>query len=86
MERSRIKIVWDKIKLLSPVVLGAVGGYLYYNFIGCTGSCAITSSPVNSTVYGAVIGLVLTDWKKIRTLIFSNRKDNQNNEKEYGSS
>ena len=76
MERSGFTLIWERIKLFSPIVLGALGGFLYYNFIGCSGSCAITSSPVNSTVYGAVIGLVLTDWKKIRTLIFSNRKDN----------
>ncbi|HEX8039687.1 MAG TPA: DUF6132 family protein [Chryseosolibacter sp.] len=38
-------------------IFGAVGGYLYYFFVGCnTGSCAITSDPVNSTLYGAVIG------------------------------
>jgi hypothetical protein len=74
MERGRFKMIWNKVKLFLPVVLGAVGGFLYYNYIGCNGSCAITSSPVNSTVYGAVIGLVLTDWKKIRTLIFYKRK------------
>jgi hypothetical protein len=74
MERGRFKMIWNKVKLFLPVVLGAVGGFLYYNYIGCNGNCAITSSPVNSTVYGAVIGLVLTDWKKIRTLIFYKRK------------
>lgn len=69
-------MIWHKIKLFLPVVLGALGGFLYYSFMGCAGSCAITSSPVNSTVYGAVMGLILTDWKKIRTLMYSNRKDN----------
>jgi hypothetical protein len=39
------------------VVVGAVGGYLYYHFIGCnSGSCAITSKPLNSTLYGALMG------------------------------
>ena len=38
-------------------IFGAVSGYLYYFFVGCnTGSCAITSDPVNSTLYGAVMG------------------------------
>ncbi|MBC8322088.1 MAG: hypothetical protein H8E70_00800 [Candidatus Marinimicrobia bacterium] len=38
---------------------GAVVGYLYYVLIGCnSGTCAITSSPLNSTMYGALIGLV----------------------------
>jgi len=36
---------------------GAVGGYLYWYFIGCeSGVCPITSSPVNSTLYGIVLG------------------------------
>lgn len=48
-------------KLTIGVVVGAILGYLYYFFIGCrTGTCAITSSPVNSMVYGAVMGLILT--------------------------
>jgi len=42
------------------VAVGAIGGYLYWQFIGCeSGSCAITSKPVNSTVYGAVMGGLL---------------------------
>lgn len=39
------------------VIIGAIGGYLYYHFVGCTsGSCAITSKPLNSTLYGSVLG------------------------------
>ena len=42
---------------LTGIVLGALAGYLYYFFIGCNnGTCAITSKPFNSTVYGAVMG------------------------------
>jgi hypothetical protein len=38
-------------------ILGAIGGFLYYYFVGCaSGTCGITSSPVNSTLYFAVIG------------------------------
>ena len=72
MERSRVKMIWSRIKLFLPVVLGALAGYFYYTFIGCNGSCAITGSPVNSTLYGSLIGLVLTDWKKIK-LLFNNQ-------------
>jgi len=39
------------------VSLGALAGFLYWKFVGCnTGTCAITSSPINSTLYGAVMG------------------------------
>ena len=32
------------------VIFGAIGGYLYYYFVGCaSGTCGITSSSVNST-------------------------------------
>ena len=51
---------------LIGVVLGSVAGYAYYYFVGCkSGTCAITSSPVNSTVYGEVMGvLLLSSFKK----------------------
>jgi hypothetical protein len=62
-------MIWKITKLVLPIMLGAVGGFLYYNFIGCNGSCAITSSPVNSTLYGAFVGLILTDWKQIKLLL-----------------
>lgn len=39
------------------VILGGIGGYLYYYFIGCAGgTCGITSSAVNSTLYFSGIG------------------------------
>ena len=41
-------------------VTGAVAGYLYWQQIGClSGTCAITSKPVNSTLYGALMGALL---------------------------
>jgi hypothetical protein len=39
---------------------GAAVGFLYYRFVGCrSGSCAITSNPYISTLYGALLGLLL---------------------------
>lgn len=38
---------------------GAAVGWLYYRFFGCNGSCAITSSPVRSMLYLAVVGGLL---------------------------
>ncbi|MBL0740960.1 DUF6132 family protein [Chryseolinea lacunae] len=44
----------------AALMLGAVAGYLYWYFVGCTsGTCPITSSPVNSTAYGALMGGLL---------------------------
>lgn len=44
------------------LVIGATGGYLYWYYVGCmSGSCAITSSPVNSTIYGGVMGVLLAN-------------------------
>jgi len=49
-------------------VLGAVGGYLYYYFVGCaSGTCGITSSPVNSTLYFAVLGGLIVNLIKPET-------------------
>lgn len=42
------------------IVVGLVAGYLYYLEIGCaTGTCAITSKPLNSTLYGGLMGGLL---------------------------
>jgi hypothetical protein len=55
---------------LAAIAIGAICGYFYFHFIGCeSGTCPITSKPVNSTLYGAflgnvLIGLVKSDIKK----------------------
>ncbi len=46
--------------IIIGVIAGAIGGYLYYYFVGCaSGTCAITSRPLNSTLYGSVMGGLL---------------------------
>ena len=46
--------------IIIGAMIGAVAGYAYYYWIGCnSGSCPITSKPVNSTVYGALLGGLL---------------------------
>jgi hypothetical protein len=38
-------------------IIGAIAGWCYWHFVGCaSGTCAITSKPVNSTIYGALMG------------------------------
>jgi hypothetical protein len=45
---------------LVGVFIGLIGGYLYYHFVGCaSGTCSITSKPLNSTLYGALLGGLL---------------------------
>lgn len=49
------------IKLVVGVVIGAVLGYAYYRFIGCSsGACPITGNPIISTLYGALMGVLLS--------------------------
>lgn len=48
------------IKRILPIAIGGLLGYGYYYFIGCNNGCAIQSNPFLSTIYGAVIGGVLS--------------------------
>jgi hypothetical protein len=63
MECGGTKMIKKVAKIVLPIIIGSLGGYLYYYFIGCNNGCAITSSPVNSTAYGAFIGALFTNWK-----------------------
>lgn len=47
------------------IAVGAMAGWAYWHFHGCTNGCAITSSPVNSTLYGGLMGgLLLNTFRK----------------------
>ena len=53
---------WFKNNLLYFIgaAVGAVAGYIYWQQVGCvSGTCAITSKPLNSTLYGALMGALL---------------------------
>ena len=42
------------------IIVGLIAGYAYYHFVGCSsGTCAITSKPLNSTLYGGLMGGLL---------------------------
>ena len=62
-------IIKHKLILIGAVI-GAIGGYAYYYFVGCaSGTCAISSKPLNSSLYGSFMG----------GLLFSNfQKENKN--------
>ena len=45
---------------LIGITLGALVGFLYWKFVGCSsGTCMITSKPINSTLYGALMGFLV---------------------------
>ena len=56
-----------KYKLdLIGISIGAIAGFMYWKWIGCaSGTCMITSKPLNSSLYGALMGfLVIGMFKK----------------------
>ena len=56
-------------------IIGGVAGFLYWKYVGCiTGTCAITSKPLNSTLYFAFFGAVLLSF-------FKKEKTERQNEK-----
>ena len=66
------------IPALAGTLMGAISGYVYYRFAGCsTGTCPITSNPWISALWGAVLGNLITG-------IFIT-KTNKKNEKEHGT-
>lgn len=65
-EKPKTPIEWLKSKAFRKVALaviaGGIGGYFYYYYVGCaSGTCAITSNPVMSIIFGASIGLFLVN-------------------------
>ena len=45
---------------LIGAAVGAIAGYIYWQQVGCaSGTCMITSKPLNSTLYGAIMGSLL---------------------------
>ncbi len=54
-------------KFISPIsligiVVGAIGGYIYYSQVVCsTGGCPLTSNPYLTILWGALMGYLLFD-------------------------
>jgi hypothetical protein len=71
MFQTQLELFWKFVQRMKKLIakykaewigvgLGALAGWCYWYFVGCTsGGCAITSSPVNSTLYGMFMGGVL---------------------------
>ena len=61
------------------VVLGAVAGWIYWSQWGCDVGCAITSNPINSTLYGGLMGgLLVHTFKKEKKTEQPNDNQNKN--------
>ena len=54
-QTKRIQIIF--------LLIGAVGGFLYWRFVGCTsGTCAIKSVWYWTTLWGAAMGYLVGDF------------------------
>ena len=63
----------NNILYICGALLGAIAGFLYWQQVGCVnGTCTITSKPLNSVMYGSLMG----------ALLFGLFKRQNNNEKE----
>lgn len=65
------------VKVILGSLLGALGGFAYYYFIGCQyGSCPITSNPYVSILWGMIIGIVI---------FFPTKKNKGNDKQEHNN-
>lgn len=52
-------ILQNKLYLIG-IIVGAAFGYFYWKFVGCnSGKCIISSKPLNSIIYFAIVGALL---------------------------
>jgi len=57
------KLIQNKKYQILFTLLGAAGGFLYWKFIGCNnGTCAIKSVWYWSTLWGAAMGFLVSDF------------------------
>jgi hypothetical protein len=48
------------LRILIGAAVGAALGFGWYKLVGCsTGACPLTSNPVISSIYGAVMGVLI---------------------------
>jgi hypothetical protein len=60
-----IKWILDYKLYFIGAIIGGIAGFLYWKYVGCvTGTCAITSKPLNSTLYFAFFGSILLSFFK----------------------
>ncbi len=77
IENSNVMEILKTKKLaLGFLILGAIGGFLYWRFVGCTsGTCAIKSVWYWSTLWGAALGYLVGDMLNDFILKMKSRKE-----------
>lgn len=74
-----MKILKTKKLALIFLVIGAIGGFLYWRFVGCTsGTCAIKSVWYWSTLWGAALGYLIGDMINDLVLKLRSKKEEKN--------
>ncbi|HPB06514.1 MAG: hypothetical protein GXX78_05505 [Bacteroidales bacterium] len=49
------------------IAIGGIAGFLYWRFVGCnSGTCPITSTWHNTTLYGMLMGILIASPSKKR--------------------
>jgi len=72
LQRKKVLNFLPVVNLIG-VLLGALGGYAYFYFIGCnTGTCPITSNPWMSILWGVAVGYLLSD------MFYKGKAENKN--------
>ncbi|MBI4947020.1 MAG: hypothetical protein HY840_11545 [Bacteroidetes bacterium] len=61
-----MSFIKNHILIITGAIAGSIAGYLYWQQVGCaSGNCVITSNPVNSILYGMLMGgLLFSMFKK----------------------
>lgn len=68
----------NNLLYLAGAAIGAIAGYLYWQQIGCSsGTCMITSKPVNSSLYGALMGALLLGMFKNKKKVLKEKEEKQ---------
>jgi len=48
------------LRTIIGIIAGGVLGFGWYKLVGCsTGACPLTSNPIITTIYGAVLGALI---------------------------
>ena len=77
-----MEILKTKKLALITLVLGAVGGFLYWKFVGCaSGTCPIRSVWYWSTLWGALVGYLAGDLLNDIILKMKKKREEQSDRK-----